>query len=67
MSLTLPSEAIKPAITASGKAPAEVADICRRMFNKPKFSNLTDLEQWTLIATLNPESTGPYGCSMAPF
>ena len=60
-------EAIRPAIEASGKQAKEVAQLCHEMFRKYRFSDLTELQRWTLIAVLDPTATGPYGCSMAPF
>lgn len=60
-------QAIRPAMVVSGKTPDEVLTICRDLFKETKFSKLTDGQKWTLIATLNPEATGPYGCSMEPF
>jgi hypothetical protein len=60
-------EAIRAAIETSGKQANEVAQLCRQMFSRSRFSDLTESQQWTLIAALDPNAIGPYGCSMAPF
>ena len=44
-----------------------VAERCEGLWGTRKWSELTTSRRWGLIADLDPEWAGPYGCSMEPF
>lgn len=44
-----------------------VAFRCKMLFDKDKFSELEESQQWTLVCAIDPDAIGPYGCSMASF
>lgn len=65
--MTTEREALDAAMTAVGKTPGEVRALCVQMFGTPKWGALNSGQQWTLVATIDPNAMGPYGHSMAPF
>ena len=62
-----PTVALQRAMTDRGMSAQRVRNLCDTVFEREKFSELTEAEQWTLVCLVDPESIGPYGESMAPF